>query len=236
VWNGKYGTYFAETFELTVPVVRPKFEIPTPAGWSGSLSRWLSTLQCCAPPGANGPGGDNDSTFDFTDEQVREVLVEANNCSAKATVITGLTGLPPDPSTWTVGEIFDSSTFPPTVKTVTENVWGYDNNGAVPCGVQAYRCLKVTPCSLTDEQQMQIKSPADSGWTTYTVNSIDTSVDGFVVNNFLKTGTGSLTVRRNGVKQWRSFLSDKESCPTPTVNFSPITVSPSLLLFLQQCL
>jgi hypothetical protein len=235
-WNGQYGTFFDETFELTVPVVRPKGEVPTPAGWYGSLSRWLSTLQCCAPPGANGPGGDDDSTFDFTGETVQEVLLQVNSCEAKATVLTGLTASPPNPSTWTVGQIYDAAVTFPSPPPPSGNIWGYDNNGVAPCGVQAYRCLKVTPCSGTVQQQMQIKSPADSGWTTYTTNRLAFSVDGFVLNNILKTGIGSLTVQRNGVNQWTSFLSNKDSCPTPTVNFSPFQLSPALILFLQQCL
>jgi hypothetical protein len=175
-------------------------------------------------------------SFDFRDEMVREVLQETNSCAAGATVLTGLTGKPPDPSTWTVGQIFDSESFPPKITSVAANIWGFDNNGFGPCGVQAYRCLKITPCATTVQQQVQIKSPADSGWTTYTVNSISASIDGFIVNNLLKTGVGPLTAQRNGVSQSTGFLSNKYSCPTPTVNYSPFTVSPTLLLFLRQCL
>jgi hypothetical protein len=235
-WNGQFGNFSDQTFELTVPVVRPKVEVPTPAGWYDSLSRWSSTLQCCAPPGANGAGGDDDSTFDFTGEMVQEVLKEADSCAAKATVLTGLTATPPNPATWTVGQIYDAASFPPTITSVAANIWGYDNNGYQPCAVQAYRCLKITPCSTTVQQQMQIKSPADSGWTMYTTNSITASINGLIIDNFLKTGIGPLTARRNGVNQWESYLTNRNSCPTPTVKFSPFKLSPTLILFLQQCL
>jgi hypothetical protein len=194
--------------------VRPKDEVPTAAGWApppyDSNSQWTSTLQCCAPPGANGAGGDDDSTFSFIGEMVREVLVPVGGCEAQATLLTGETASPPNPGTWTVGQIYDD--FQQSITPVAANIWGYDYNGVPACGVEIYRCLKVTPCSQVAQQTMQIQSPADSGWTTYTINSLALSVEGSILDNFRKIGIGSLTAQRNGVTQWRSFLSNINSC------------------------
>jgi hypothetical protein len=190
-------------------------------GWNGSSAQWMVTLQCCAPPGANGTaangGGDDDSIFDFRGETVQEVLLTPlNQCDNRSIYVSGLTETPPkSPSTWTVGQIYNDAT--QTTTNVYGNVWGYDNNGFPPCAVEIYRCLRVTPCSAIVQQQMQIKSPADSGWTTYVTNELAISVDGFVIgNNEAKTSIGSIRSQRSDSSSpmYTPFSTNRYACPS----------------------
>jgi len=192
-------------FVVTVPVVRPKSETSTWVNWIFSKGQWKATLECCAPPGANGPGGDADPTFDFTGETVFEVFQNYNSTCF-------------------------SSTPPGYQATVTNGPPGnyYDSVGWEPCSVEYYRCIrKPIPCGFQAQQMILIKSPADtaagpppSGFTAYATNFVTGWVFGGILpirNNIYKTGFGAVTSGRTplttlATPMARDFPSNSAMC------------------------
>ena len=211
-WTGKL-TNDNHTFNITVPVVRPTAETTKFGGWGAppyqTLGKWMQTLLCCDS------GNNGDPNFDFSGEQVREVYVRSSNtCSARA----GLTKAKPlnsasgQEATWTVQK---------------GNVWGPDYVGFDDrCAMQYYRCFGATPCGITLEQEMDIKSPADLAWAAYTKpnNTLYDGIDGGVLvltnrllNNqtYVNIGLGNVYSQRgpNGAMQSRYWVSHPSDCP-----------------------
>jgi len=179
------------TFTLTVPVVRPKGEYAHFTNWDpaapylGATAVYWMTLKCCAPSGANGAagdgGGDSDSKFDFSGEQLEEEITAVTpnkpECAA---------GWPPEGHT-SVG---------------AGNKWGVDHVGWNACaGPAVARCAKIAPCSFTFTQEMRIRSPADSGYTKYSTNTQGSTIEAGTIGpapNTNKVTQGNVTSYRGG--------------------------------------
>ena len=78
--DGNYNIPFS--FQITVPVVRPKGETNRFESWNGAKSRWRVTL---VPP-------DDDPSFDFTGETVQETYVsDQDTCLASGASVANST-------------------------------------------------------------------------------------------------------------------------------------------------
>ena len=208
-WNGDFGSFFAETFEISVPVVRPKGEIGSVLNWEDSRANWEQTL---IPP-------DDDPSFSFTGEQVKEVLLSSNpvtgdkssnSCAARAP--NALDGTPNGQAAQTPWRVDQ------------DNKWGNDTVGFGPCAVEAYRCAGANsvpfPCGYVVPQQMYIKSPADSGFTyVYSNNVLGGGVDVSVpIGPLFKQFFGIVSSQRatglfgGQVRDLRGFPSSKNDC------------------------
>lgn len=138
--------YISETHspDIAVPVVRPKGETNAFESWNEGKGRWRVTL---VPP-------DNDPTFDFTGEQVRETYVtESDGCigagSSKSNVTTVVNGPP--------GNFGDSV--------------GYS-----ACAVEYARAKRKTPCGYRITQKMEISAPSDGGVFTQYGGGLNTLI------------------------------------------------------------
>jgi hypothetical protein len=243
-WAGTFGKMDTETFQVTVPVVRPIGETTDWAGWAngvglpasfpspnggqlnGTQGQWMQTLT--APP--------NDSSFDFSNEWVQETFVGGRNtCPRLPTVAPhGLKG------SWLV---------------FSGNIWGPDSIGTEGtvlgyCSIMYSYCYGPHPCGFIQYAQMGILSPADTGYrppsgpfpitnpsvgpaplngyTDYLPqpNELVSFVDGRIIGSGLPFGT--LTSQRgpNGTEH-RSFVSPPPySCQTiKDTHNKPITLN-----------
>jgi hypothetical protein len=203
-WTGALGSFFAETFQITVPVVRPKGEMSTFVNWFDSRGNWMPTL---IPP-------DEDPDFDFTGEMIQEVTDKKSTCYGRGIGSMGSTGVVRNDYS------VDSSWHIVNKVMFNQN----DLVGWSPCGVEYYRCVKAAlpACGYTGTQQMQIKSQADSGYTTYTTNNISATIEGWIVPFApYKFGIGTVTSQRSNPAapqppKSKFFTSNENSCPTVT--------------------
>lgn len=191
------GEWKASGYDLTynfvvfVDAVRPVGETNEWKGWAdGGRGKWLPTL--VAP--------DSDPGFDFSGETVKESHVNESTCIPR--VAGGSMGGVPSSveSKWTI---------------VAGNKYNEEDGvGWRACAVEFFRCTKATPCGYTTVQIMKIKSPADTDFTTYQVNTLRGGVDGLMLpftNN--QTAIGFVSSQRGeSEKKWKFYLSNKNSC------------------------
>jgi hypothetical protein len=128
-WKTKDGQYdIPYSFQITVPVVRPKGEKTQWAGWnnkfllgvSGTVGEWIQTLE---PP-------DDDKSFDFSGETVRERFIGGS----------GSCPIPPVPR---AGQTSKGSSWP----VESGNKWGPDGVGFGDeadslCAIVYAQCIK----------------------------------------------------------------------------------------------
>jgi hypothetical protein len=184
---------YTYTFNPYVVVVRPMGETSAFTGWADSRANWMQTL---TPP-------KDDPSFDFSSEQVRELLTADSSTCHSAIGSMGSTSYSTPAAPWPVQ---------------TGNMWGPDQVGWAPCAVEYYRCVKATPCGYTQTQEMQIKSPADVGFTTYSGNSLSAGIDGSVLPFSNKTAWGNVTSLRlpagsSGNPVSKLWVSRPTDCP-----------------------
>lgn len=207
-WQTKDGLYDVNySFQITVPVVRPKGETSTFVRWDGSKGKWKVTLKCCAAP------IEDDPEFDFRGETIREVfLSETNGCSIET----------PHPPNSTVIRSGPPGSFGDSV--------GWDS-----CTVHFARCEKRTPCGFGIRQQMQIHSPADAPGTFVNYgdqpNYLSSIIEGRIISNSagklsFRAGYGAVTSQRTtplspgpDTRQQHEFVSDKLGCFANLLDF-----------------
>jgi hypothetical protein len=153
-WTGDFGSFFAETFQITVPVVRPIGETISFMGFTGIIGnglvgQWLQTLK---PP-------TTDPSFDFTGETVQESFMSSRgNCLSPPAAQVPLAGTTRPPST-----------FP--VKNGPPGQWvdgvGFGDEADAACAVLYNYCYMPAGCFFSKLQETAIKSDADSGFTKY---------------------------------------------------------------------
>ncbi|MGH6839521.1 MAG: hypothetical protein ACREDT_12125 [Methylocella sp.] len=213
-WTGKFGSFFPETFQITVPVVRPKGEMSTFVNWLDSRGNWMPTL--ILP--------DKDPDFDFTGELIQEVTHKPSTCYGRGIGSMGSTGVVRNDYS------VDSSWHIVNKVMFNQN----DIVGWSPCGVEYYRCVKAAlpACGYTGTQEMQIKSDADSGYTTYTTNNISATIEGWIIPFApYKLGIGTVTSQRSNPAapqppQSKFFPSSENNCPTITTKNTTAAVLP----------
>jgi hypothetical protein len=216
-WQGDLGQTQSHGYQIIVPVVRPVAEttqFSNPAVWVAAGGGWIQTL---TPPSS-------DSNFDFTGEDIREQFGNSiGGCAAKHApppLPAPAPGAPGNSSeaTWKVGQLKG----PSGIVSAPKNEWGYDFVGYTrQCDVEWYRCFKVTPCGYTQEQNMQIRSPADpqddTGWNTYTStpNNLKADIEGGIIPFPKGTGLGWVHSQRgpNGTNQPKFLGSHLNECP-----------------------
>lgn len=126
------------------PVVRPKGETNAFESWNEGKGHWRVTL---VPP-------DNDPTFDFTGEQVRETYVtESDGCVGAGS----------------------SKSNAETVKNGPPGNFG-DSVGYSACAIEYARAKKRTPCGYRITQKMEISAPSDGGVFTQYGGGLNTLI------------------------------------------------------------
>jgi len=184
-----------ETFDVTVPIVRPTGETTAFTGWQETRGLWEQTLK---PPG-------NDPDFDFTDEIVKETNAGARDTCYDGQFPFGQATL--TEHQWTVHD---------KVKWGPDGVgWGANTGSGGSCAVEYYRCVKRTTCGSILQQQMQISSPADNGaFVNFgPVNTLSANIEG-VTLPFNKNGLGNVTSQRGtGAKQSLFWPTGPLNCP-----------------------
>jgi len=174
IWTGTYGGEIHDTFELSVPVVRPigekiawkgfVFSHPPP-NTAGAYGIWEMTL---IPP----QDSPENKAFDFTGEKIKEDYAnKKDDCAERAPGVLGSLGTTPPskPASWPVGKLITDK----GISNAPKNVWGPDYTGLDACSIFAYRCAAATtsfffmsqPCKLSATQEIRIKSPADKDFT-----------------------------------------------------------------------
>lgn len=161
--DGQYNTPYS--FQVTVPVVRPKGETNRFESWNEAKGRWRVTL---VPP-------DNDPSFDFTGETVRETyLSDQDSCLGSGASVAN-TG---------------------SVKNGPPGNFG-DSVGYNACIVEWARALKKTPCGYHITQRMEISAPSDGGtFAQYSMNDLYARIEGYVINYPGQLGIGQVSSRR----------------------------------------
>lgn len=210
--DGEFNDPFV--FNVVTTPVRPKGEMSTFVNWHDSRGNWMPTL---IPP-------DKYPDFDFTGELIKEVTNKKSTCFGRGIGSMGSTG------NVRLDYSVDSSW------TIVNKVMFNQNDivGWSPCGVEYYRCVKAAlpACGYTGTQDMQIKSPADSGYTTYTTNNLSATIDGWIVPFApYKFGIGYVTSQRSNPAapqppQSKFFPTSENNCPTVTTTTTTAAVLP----------
>jgi len=186
---------FTQTYDVTVPIVRPTGETTAFTGWAETRGLWEQTLK---PPG-------NDPDFDFSNETVKETNVGAKDTCYDGQFPFGQATL--TEHQWTVHD---------KVKWGPDGVgWGANSGSGGSCAIEYYRCVKKTPCGSILQQQMQISSPADKGaFVDFgPVNTLTANIEGITLP-FNKSGLGNVTSQRGaGAKQSLFWLTGPLNCP-----------------------
>jgi hypothetical protein len=192
----------ADDFTLSVPVVRPTIhEMSVQTGWApgtgSASSTWRVTAQCCAPPGANGAdgdgGGNSDTTFSFAGEHINEIVT----VDSYGGIPQCQTNPPPAGNT----NLDADNSYPDTI--------GYTS----ACAIEQLGCYMYA-CNVRFNQQIQIQSPADSGFVTYTTDKQGWDASGHLNGKANRGVTANMRSFRGST--WglpNHAMTDQNSCP-----------------------
>lgn len=216
-WDTLDKTYMLKySFQVTVPVVRPKGETTKWKGWSGWFGngitgQWEATLKCCDA------GNNGDPNFDFTGETTRERFEHVNQNCIKA--IKGIK----KSNEVSYGKQFPVIGGPPGKYIDGVSAFGDDADSA--CAALCHFRSDPAGCFLTvGEQHMSIRSPADAknGFAEYpAVNTLKATSNGTIGQDFHGRTQGHSTVTSN------RYTNPTEPPPTPMSNVTDISLATS---------